>query len=137
MGDVIRLNDYAAEARRVEANSRYILDGREPVLCPDLMEWGKWMQTAERTVAKTVVGANLISTVFLGLDHSYTGGVPILFETMIFGGRFDQYQDRYSTYSLAEAGHVEAVEMVRRSERWPWKLLYIMSAWRNKLRDAL
>jgi len=137
MGEVVQLHDHIAEARRAEANGRYILDGREPVICPDLMDWGRWMQANDRAVAKTTIGDNLISTVFLGLDHSFTGGIPILFETMIFGGKHDQYQDRYSTYALAEAGHLEAVELVRRAERWPWKLLYIMSAWRNKLRDSL
>ena len=29
----------------------------------------------------------------------------ILFETMIFGGQYDDYQWRYSTYEEAEAGH--------------------------------
>lgn len=136
MGEVVPL--FAAPSfPETLANGRYILDGCEPVICPDLMVWGKWMQEHDRAVAKSSVGDNLISTVFLGLDHSFTGGVPILFETMIFGGKHDQYQDRYSTWAAAEAGHVHAVELVRRSERWPWKLFYIMSAWRNKLRDSL
>lgn len=54
-----------------------------------------------------------VSTVFLGLDHSFpTGtGTPILFETMIFGGPYDQYQERYTTYQDALEGHKRALEM--------------------------
>lgn len=34
------------------------------------------------------------------------------FETMIFGGEHDQYQERYSTWDEAEAGHKRAIELV-------------------------
>jgi hypothetical protein len=33
-----------------------------------------------------------VSTVFLGTNHSFGFEPPLLFETMIFGGRFDDYQ---------------------------------------------
>jgi hypothetical protein len=53
-----------------------------------------------------------VSTVFLGLNHRYCGGgPPILFETMIFGGEHDQYQERYCTWAAAEEGHKRAVKM--------------------------
>lgn len=53
-----------------------------------------------------------ISTVFLGLDHSFGGGTPVLFETVIFGGIHDQFQERYCTWDEALAGHQRAIEMV-------------------------
>lgn len=90
----------------------YILDGKTPVKA-DLMTWARWLETAkdERIVAKTTVGAQEVSTVFLGLDHSWGGGPPMLFETMIFGGPEDQnYQTRCSTWDEAEAMHATAVE---------------------------
>jgi hypothetical protein len=60
--------------------------------------------------------------VFLGLDHQYGfNGPPVLFETMIFGGKHDDYQDRYLTWDEAEAGHERAVKMVRRTESWLWR----------------
>ncbi len=90
----------------------YILEGKTIKTVDDMMEWAKWFETAERHIAKTEISKEVnVSTVFLGLDHSFGGGTPILFETMIFGGEHDQYQDKYATYEEAEVGHVVAVEM--------------------------
>jgi hypothetical protein len=92
---------------------KYILEGKiaKPV---DLNTWARWYETADRHVAKS--GSNekgkvFISTVFLGLDHSFGHGKPLLFETMIFGGEHDQYQDRYSTWEEAVVGHGRACKM--------------------------
>ena len=93
--------------------ANYILNGHKAVECDDLMKWGKWFQTADRFVAKTIVGDIEISTAFLGIDHSSVDGLPILFETMIFGGDFDQDEWRYSTWEEAEKGHQQAVAQVR------------------------
>lgn len=49
-----------------------------------------------------------VSTVFLSIDHAYDGGLPVLFETMIFGGEHDEYQERYHTWEEAEYGHKRA-----------------------------
>ncbi len=54
-----------------------------------------------------------VSTLFLSLDHSHVpGGVPILWETMIFGGEHHEYQERYSSYEEAVLGHQRAVGLV-------------------------
>lgn len=53
-----------------------------------------------------------VSTVFLGLDHNLYGP-PHLFETMIFGGEHDGYQERYSTWAEAETGHARTVEIAK------------------------
>ena len=90
----------------------YILEGHKPVKVDDILTWGKWFETADRHVAKTTVNDEVnVSTVFLGMDHSFGGGAPLLFETMIFGGEHDQYQDRYETWEQAEAGHKKAVTL--------------------------
>jgi len=52
-----------------------------------------------------------VSTVFLGIDHGWGTGKPILFETMVFmdndwGGI---YQHRYYTYEDALVGHKETI----------------------------
>jgi hypothetical protein len=97
-------------------HGRYILDGKVPVPCDDLLQWGRWLQTADRTVALTGIGDMQVSTVFLGLDHSFGYGPALLFETMIFGGRYADsarpadYQERCSTWEEAEAQHAKAVE---------------------------
>lgn len=46
-----------------------------------------------------------VSTVWLGLDHSWGGGTPVIFETMVFGGPLDQEGMRYCTAEDARAGH--------------------------------
>jgi hypothetical protein len=43
-----------------------------------------------------------------------------VFETMIFGGPFDQYQDRYCTWAEAVAGHKRAVDLVS-----SWRILML------------
>ena len=58
-----------------------------------------------------------VSTVFLGLDHSFGGGTPILFETMIFGGEYDDYQERYHTLEEAQVGHEKAISLVKMEEK--------------------
>lgn len=92
------------------AIEQYILEGHVPVACSDMMKWGKFMQGKDsRRVALTQVGDIQVSTVFLGLDHSFGIGAPVLFETRVFGGPLDEEQDRYSTWDEAEAGHAAMV----------------------------
>lgn len=93
---------------------KYILKGKVPVPCEDTLEWAEWFQKNKRTLKKTKIASSLISTVFLGIDHDFTGlGPPVLFETMIFGGPEDGYQTRYRNYFEAMIGHNEAVHMVQ------------------------
>ena len=55
----------------------------------------------------------MVSTVFLGLDHNWNGGPPILFETMVFGGPHNEYQERYATWDQAEKDHDRVVEALK------------------------
>jgi hypothetical protein len=48
--------------------------------------------------------------VFLGTDHSFGDGPPLLWETMIFGGKHDEFQERYSNLADAKAGHKRALQ---------------------------
>ena len=90
----------------------YVLEGHA-VVKTDMLTWAKQMGTTNRRVAITEIDGVNVSTVFLGLDHSFGGGAPMLFETMIFGGEHDQYQKRCSTWEQAEAMHAEAVALVK------------------------
>lgn len=94
----------------------YILNGKETVKKSDILEWAKWFEKENRTVEKTKIGDSEISTVFLGIDHSFGGGIPLLFETMVFGGAMDGEQDRYSTWTEAEIGHKNMCDRVRNIE---------------------
>jgi len=91
----------------------WMLDGHTPVGTQDLYAWGEFMQGGKRAVGKAHDPEReiLVSTIFLGLDHGYDGGPPVLFETMIFGGPHDDYQKRYCTWDEAERGHAVACEL--------------------------
>ena len=92
-------------------SDHYVLDGHNAVPA-GLMEWAAMMERRDRHVAITKIGTSEVSTVFLGLDHSFGCGPPLLFETMVFGGPMDQEQDRCSTWEQAEAMHKAMCERV-------------------------
>ena len=89
----------------------YILDGKTPVPLFDTTKWGLQV---DKIIGKDQFGSVSVSTVFLGMDHSFSGGDPVLFETMIFGGEHDQYQERYCTWDEAEKGHQIACDLVNK-----------------------
>ena len=91
----------------------YILDGKVAKPIGNILEWAKWYEGADRIVKKTKLPNHVeVSTVFLGLDHSFGNGKPLLFETMVFGGEYDQHTERYSTYEEAEKGHDEVINLI-------------------------
>lgn len=93
---------------------KYILDGDTPVECDNLLKWGQWMENHNnRRVDLWEKNGVKVSTVFLGLDHNWNDdGPPVLWETMVFGGDFDQHQQRYTSAKDARDGHQEVVRMV-------------------------
>ena len=69
-----------------------------------------------RVVARTTIDDVFISTVFLGIDHQFDDGPPLLFETMIFANAhpaLDQQQWRWHTLREARDGHAFVVNYVR------------------------
>jgi hypothetical protein len=86
---------------------RYKLDENKKILkCDDLETWAQCLAADDRVVGKKEVGPVMVSTVFLGIDHNFGGeGDPVLFETMVFGGKDDMLCQRYCTWEEAEAGH--------------------------------
>ena len=91
----------------------YILIDGKPVAEPDIIKWAMWRETADTIVKQDRIGGVFVSTVFLGLDHAFGKGPPMLYETMVFGGPHDKYQERYCTRDEALAGHARAVVMVK------------------------
>lgn len=90
----------------------YILEGKTPIKCENMIEWSKYMSEHDRAVKFSKFENASVSTVFLGLDHQFGDGEPLVFETMIFGGEHDLYQDRYATWDEAVEGHKYACELV-------------------------
>ena len=85
-------------------------------LTEDLEEFNKFFCN-DRKIAIDTFGDAEVSTVFLCFDHSLGGLIgenkgPILFESMIFGGKHDGWQERYHTYDEAMEGHKRLCEMV-------------------------
>lgn len=78
-------------------------------------EWSATFEDFEksRRVGFTEYGGIQVSTVWLGLDHSFgRDGPPLIFETMVFrkSETEEEYGDecwRWSTEEQARAGHVE------------------------------
>jgi len=121
------------------SHGRYILEGKIPVPCEDLLVWGRWCEEhhADCVVKQEFVGELWVSTVFLCLDHNHFGnGPPDLFETMIFrdanehdrqksreygfSGNIskvalegESFFERTSTWELALEQHAEAVAWVK------------------------
>ena len=62
-------------------------------------------------------GEVVVSTVWLGLDHGWMEGPPVIFETMVFGGRFTEDMDRYRTLAEAKAGHEVMCSRVLQAQR--------------------
>ncbi|SRR6266851_2866902 len=76
----------------------------------------EWMNLFENVDYKVVQqdelpDGTLISTVWLGLDHSFGSGPPLIFETMVFpkGGSSDE-MDRYCIEDEARKGHAAMLE---------------------------
>lgn len=92
----------------------YILEGTEPVPCDDVLTWGRWLETADRTVAATAVAGGVrVVTEFLGLDHNIAGeGPPLLFETRVVGGALAGTRERCATWREAEDLHDRMVARV-------------------------
>ena len=96
-------------------NDYYGRDG-QPI---DQDEWLRRYTAEEKRVAQTTVEEADVSTVWLGLDHCFGDGPPLIFETMIFGGEHGENQWRYSTEEAAKAHHAALVEALRNGTELP------------------
>jgi hypothetical protein len=87
----------------------------------DLLEWAKWFEDFEnRRLEYTEEEGFCVSTVFLGIDHSFIvdpalDHKPILFETCILRGpkEYDQNIFRYASLGEAKNGHYAIVQALR------------------------
>lgn len=96
----------------------YKLDENKKVVpCHDGLEWGKWFYRIENIrVDSEMIDGHLISTVFLGISHDFSGSSDAgdIFETMIFNndGLALDYQTRCHTYQQALDMHKKAVDHI-------------------------
>lgn len=96
---------------------RFILDKEgNPEPCHDLVKWANFIARGPRRVAFDKLMMAEVSTVFVGLNHAIDPTVPpILWETMVFGGKLDGEMARYDSEAAARVGHIQMVDRVRRA----------------------
>lgn len=98
-------------------NGRYILQGHRAVAEPDLNKWAAAFEQFNRVVKQETIGTVKVSTVFLGLDHQFGNGAPLLFETMTFGTPDEEQMcERCSTWEQAEEQHERVARLVREAQ---------------------
>jgi hypothetical protein len=101
----------------MQSHSLYILDAAGcPVPCHCVTEWRDWFDAADRTVAlDTLPSGTSVHTVFLSLNHAFRPGPPILWETIVEGGPFEQIV-RYTSHNNAIDGHESIVNAIMAAE---------------------
>jgi hypothetical protein len=104
----------------------YTLIGQTAVPEDDLLTWARWFEEADRRVMQTKLGPFWVSTVFLGMDHGWGRGRPVLFETMIFFLGDGFWQDRCSSWEEAEILHGCACMQVRAALKRPWRIVPLL-----------
>lgn len=87
--------------------------------CDLLTSMTEEQANAMKRVAEDTVGQVWLSTVWLGLDHQYGDGPPLIFESMTFSDLDgdDIWHNacwRYSTEAEALAGHKAIVDCLKR-----------------------
>jgi hypothetical protein len=131
MGDIMPPFDFDPDTP-----GYYVLggsDGKTPIRVRDVVDWGRWMELRDRHVARDLVGPILVSTVFLGVDHSIVfqeDRGPVVFETMIFSDQKEMdemFCRRYRTWAEAERGHKVALRYAKSL----WKRSQLMEGFGN------
>lgn len=98
----------------------YDLDGHDIFPVEDFPTHLYESQSWKRIVAQeTLRTGERVSTVFLALDHGYGDEPPVVFETMVFGGDYDEYTWRYSTWDEALETHNKIVRAIKYGEELP------------------
>ena len=131
-----------------------------PVPTGDVLKWAAQLEDGPlRIVRQQMVydcgglispfAPSFVSTVFLGLDHQFGDGPPLIYETMVLRGFYFGHMSRYPTRQAAEQGHQEMVEMIQDpaelirhvchkiSRWWRWNVLWKLEEWYELARLAV
>ena len=85
---------------------KYIIEDGLVVQCDDLMKWAEFIEFDREKYHKVDrIAGLMLSTVFLGLDHAFGGGEPVLWETMLFN------EDERTTTKLFGREHTYSPEI--------------------------
>lgn len=107
-----------------DGRSVYFDKAGEPIT---FMQWGELRHPGGdppvsdyARIGSDQIGEVWVSTVWIGMNLGFGPGPPIIFESMVFGGPYDQAQNRYATEAQALAGHERAVADLHEG-REPWE----------------
>jgi len=78
----------------------------------DMLAWTRLFED-DRSLGDERIGDARVSTVWLGLNHNWLPGPPLIFETLIFGGEHADWMRRYGSEREARDGHAAAVAWLR------------------------
>jgi hypothetical protein len=83
----------------------------------DMMTCAKFLEDRDYKIIKqdTLDNGKWVSTVWLGLDHQFGDGQPLIFETMVFSSKDDFSEERckrYSTLKEAIKGHKNIINEI-------------------------
>lgn len=138
-----------------KTGEKYMYYDRDGKGIKNTLVWARKFEMPGRKIVKQnylFKGHVLVSTIWMGLDHSFTQvGAPLIFETMVFykwkSGSLANESDqlRWTTESQARLGHKEAVKEWSKPWRWvqffahQWWFDVSMKYWRAKrdLKDQL
>lgn len=93
----------------------FIYDDDHKLINVGPQEWSEWFKAnaQNRSIERTHINEKLyVSTVFLGLDHSFCDDSPVLWETMVFRDGNGEETDRYVSEEDAIEGHKRMVDEV-------------------------
>jgi len=123
-GQVTMKMNFTARRRR-EMIMYYKRDGTPYESTPEdpygMKAWAESIDNHDRRVARTKVPGGLVSTVFVGMNHQFGDGPPLIFESMFFGNDGEpeeEDQERYSTEAEALAGHARMVKKYSGISHW-------------------
>lgn len=107
----------------------FIMDENKNIIpAYDAREWAEWFTNSEKIIAKDAVGDLIVSTIFLGLRHSWScvfDDWNFFFETATrpcwakarFANDNCNIINRYRTYDEAKEGHRQFVESLKKDTK--------------------
>lgn len=112
--------EYDDQLLNITTTTFWLLDeDHNPQSTQDPQEWMDYMEKADRIVRQTELydpscaQGVMVSTVFTGINQAAEGnGPPILFESHVFGGHYQNESQKCSTWNEAEQQHIDLCQRV-------------------------
>lgn len=121
--------EHQSEKRKMGFEYSILVNGK--IRLVSMMEWFNWFANIKNrridytdiSNCKNYPNGEFVSTIFLGCDFKFKDAdefienKPMLFETMVFGGKYNQRGWQYSTFGEAKRGHYTIVKCIENNEK--------------------